>query len=285
MPYAILLAIYFATIAFGFGPYILDDHVFRQTQTALTSRHFTGLGDFLYYQTPVFGPPWSIPFEFPIYQAFAKALHVVSGLTLETSGRVVSIVFFLACFWPIDRILDLLNIEHKPVAVSLILLTPLYLFWSRAFMMETTALFFSLLYLVVFLRILGKDRLELLEAAALLIVGVMAALSKITTFAPLFLVTNLLLAYQFCCWLVARVIERRLIAIGVTQLAIFVVAVLWVEHSDALRSLNALGATQTSDQLRDWIFGPLSQRIDPYIWFALANKVTDIYFPFPLAWR
>ena len=48
---------------------ILDEYGFRQTQTAITSYYFIQDGFKLAYETPAVGYPWSIPFEFPIFQA------------------------------------------------------------------------------------------------------------------------------------------------------------------------------------------------------------------------
>jgi hypothetical protein len=44
----------------------LENHSFRQTQTALTAWWFVRDGFSFAYLTPVGGPPWSIPFEFPL---------------------------------------------------------------------------------------------------------------------------------------------------------------------------------------------------------------------------
>lgn len=110
MSYLFLIVLYCLLISYGFGPYITDDHGFRQTQTAITAQYFSGLHDFLFYITPVLGPPWSIPFEFPLYQGIVKFLYIITNFSLETCGRIVSIVFFLLCFWPINRILNFLAV-------------------------------------------------------------------------------------------------------------------------------------------------------------------------------
>jgi hypothetical protein len=52
----------------GFHHSIFDFHGFRQTQTAISAEFMEHGGPFLRYPTPIFGPPWSIPFEFPLYQ-------------------------------------------------------------------------------------------------------------------------------------------------------------------------------------------------------------------------
>ena len=54
------------------GAPLLDRHDFRQTQTAFTARiyHEDGI-DLLHPKLPVLGPPWEVPFEFPLFQAAA----------------------------------------------------------------------------------------------------------------------------------------------------------------------------------------------------------------------
>jgi hypothetical protein len=48
---------------------LIDRHEFRQTQTALSALFMQpGLEGLLNYETPVLGAPWSIPFEFPLFQ-------------------------------------------------------------------------------------------------------------------------------------------------------------------------------------------------------------------------
>ena len=47
-----LVGVYFTLVSTGFGPYLTDGHGFRQTQTAITARYFSGFSDFLTYQTP-----------------------------------------------------------------------------------------------------------------------------------------------------------------------------------------------------------------------------------------
>jgi dolichyl-phosphate-mannose--protein O-mannosyl transferase len=46
---------------------------------------------------------------------------------------------------------------HRLVFIIMMLASPLYVFWSRTFMIESTALFFSLAYLDLVLRV-GKSR-------------------------------------------------------------------------------------------------------------------------------
>src|SRR5690606_35229229 len=66
-----------------------DLHHFRQSQTAITILYFKDHWSLLDYWTPVMGKPWAIPFELPIYQFLAALFFEFSGLSLETSARLV----------------------------------------------------------------------------------------------------------------------------------------------------------------------------------------------------
>ena len=56
-------------IAGGWRNRSLPGNAFRQTQTAITALFVQREHDFaLAYPTPVLGKPWSVPFEFPLYQ-------------------------------------------------------------------------------------------------------------------------------------------------------------------------------------------------------------------------
>ncbi|HEY8134595.1 MAG TPA: hypothetical protein VIF08_01045, partial [Candidatus Limnocylindrales bacterium] len=59
---------------------LLEHHSFRQTQTAWTALIFHEQGiDLLHPKIPVFGPPWDVPFEFPLFQALG-ALVMNAGV-------------------------------------------------------------------------------------------------------------------------------------------------------------------------------------------------------------
>src|SRR5262245_52526842 len=59
-----------------------DGNPFRQYQTATTARYVVRDGFQLAYETPVLGPPWSIPMEFPVYQASVAAVVRTTGMAL-----------------------------------------------------------------------------------------------------------------------------------------------------------------------------------------------------------
>ena len=145
-----ILALVVAAIAAWFavfyaGQPLLEMHGFRQTQTALTSYWMIEDGWRLAYETPVAGYPWSIPMEFPIYQSIVALTTWLGSFNLDSTGRLVSFCFLLACAWPAFMIVRRLNLPSQVAWVFCALLwsSPIYLFWGRTFMIETAALFFT----------------------------------------------------------------------------------------------------------------------------------------------
>src|SRR5690349_20605428 len=130
----------------GLDKPLLDLHSFRQTQTALSVYWLLHGGPWLAYGTPVLGAPWTIPFEFPLYQ-WIVALLVKPGVPLDIAGRLVSFAFHIGTLWPLwllIRSVGLGRIAFLNTAV-LYMAAPLYLYWSRTFLMESCALFFCCL--------------------------------------------------------------------------------------------------------------------------------------------
>jgi hypothetical protein len=131
-----------------------DAHGFRQSQTALTSYYLLNGGPVLRYETPVLGAPWSIPFEFPVFQWLVAQTARATGMPLFAAGRLVSEAFFVSNLIALVSLLGRFGVRpvHRLVFVILLLVSPAYVFWPRAFMIESTALFFSVAYLDLIMR-------------------------------------------------------------------------------------------------------------------------------------
>ena len=188
-----------AAAAIGWDHTILDTMSFRQCHTALSARFMLGHHYRVLYETPVFGPPWSIPHEFPLYQWLVAGWSTTTGYPLDQSGRLVNRVFFLLSMFPVYCLLRMLGLPtwSRLVTLCLLLVSPFYLFWSRTFMMESTALFFSLWFMACCVAFAQRPRLS--TGVGALALGIVAALTKVTTFAgPLIVVAFLIL------WLGAR---------------------------------------------------------------------------------
>ena len=240
---------------------LIDQHTFRQTQTALTVLYlFTEGRGLLDYQTPVLGQPWSIPFEFPTYQIAVYLFHNIMGVGLSTSGRLVSMLFGLASLLVALRILRLFKVPvHGQLIFALLCLSsPVYLYWNRSFTIESTALFFTLSAFYFYC----KCRLECSRGArhnwrpllGLLCCLVIALLTKATTplALALFIALDLVLLVGRSI-LVMRRIQGILFswafAVGGILLVSFVSLLVWTDHADSLKNANTFGVALTSSRL------------------------------------
>jgi hypothetical protein len=140
-------------LIYGINNGINDLHGFRQSQTALTAYWLDREPHGLAYVTPVLGYPWSVPFEFPVYQ-WIVVLLMKAGVPLVIGGRLVSFAAFVACLVPLKVMARDFNVPNRAFLfiAAIYLACPFYIFWSRTFMIETTALLFSLYWLAGFVR-------------------------------------------------------------------------------------------------------------------------------------
>ena len=254
---------------FNISQPILEEHGFRQTQTALTAYYLQVNGFSFSYETPVVGEPWAIPFEFPIYQEIVALFSLATSINLTIIGRAVNIFFIVMTCIPLAFILKINKIHKSAIygIIALYLSTPLYLFWAGTFMIEGAVLFFTFSFLYYSLELnsgnLSKKNLLLFFAFLLL-----AALQKITTALPVVLVVML---YSFLNWLVfnkGEIRYRLAIFIKIAFLVIIAmsIAMIWVRYSDIVKLENPIGAKLTSKALRGWNFGTLTQRVSKDFW-------------------
>jgi len=257
---AILISLYFQ-LQHIFDP-ILDQHGFRQTQTANTVFWFLEEGIKFTYLTPVFGWPWSTPFEFPIYQILVTWLANAFDIdNLDFAGRVVSLFFYYAIFYPLYLILKRFNIDYKTIVIIFItiLVMPVFIFWSRTFMIESTALFFSLAFIASVLNYEQKDTCINASLLLVLIFSIFASLTKVTTYLVMlaFLFYYVIFSYDLKSFFTRKVF----MILGVVVLTV-ILSVFWTSYGDSIKELNPFGRFITSDALNKWNFGTLDQRFD-----------------------
>lgn len=283
IPSVILLvaaSLYVYGVSGGWMETIGGEHEFRQAQTLLSAREMMRSGLRIVYPTPLFGAPWAIPFEFPLYQWIVAIAAKVTSTGLTQTGRAVSVFFYLMTLVPVAGLLARARFDAKRIVmcISLLLASPLYIFWGRTPMIETTALCFTVWYFY-----LGTDaQSKRTGLSAAVLCGVLAAIVKVTTFAPAMLgVAIVLLARHLPVW---RVIRRDGLrraaadqavradavkfAISATLLLAipFFAATAWTHVADAAKAANPMGKYYVSAQLSAWNFGTLRQKLDPRTW-------------------
>lgn len=272
---AVLTVAYAAYLAIAFAAQPpLDLYAFRQAQTALTAYWFLQDGFKLAYDTPVGGPPFAIPFEFPIYQAIVAGLTRILGLPLDVVGRVTSFVCLVLCVIPVRSITRTLQLPGAVFwcFVALLFSAPIYVYWGRSFMIETAALYFSIAAIGFFVQYLfgGRAVKSMLLFAAF---ATLAVLQKATTWLPVVPVLGIvyLVVEVRASGSVRNLLrDRRTPLIAACFVLPIVVGALWVEYTDQLKLLNPLARQMTSGALNGWNFGTWAQRTSPEIWTTVV---------------
>jgi hypothetical protein len=264
----------------GWNHNLRELHEFRQIQTALTARSIQQEGWTLAYPTPLFGPPWSVPLEFPLYQICVAQLSTTTGLALKASGRAVSLAALYLSLPALYLLLGHVSISpsRRWLALGLLLVTPVYLYYSRAFLIESTALCFALWFLHAYCRAVETRAFGWLILASGF--GVFAGLIKITTFAVVLCPAIAFTAWRL--WLIrltddpnrAARIKLGLIGFAIAGISV-IAAVAWVRYGDAVKRGNPLSQFLVSDTMGDWNFGTLSQRLNLGTWRVLTGHLTD----------
>jgi len=244
------------------GAPLVDKYSFRQTQTALTAYWLSKDGFRLAYETPVAGYPWSIPFEFPIYQYLAALISRTLGASLDPVGRLLSFAFTFACLIPVRSIVRKLALPCSVffAFVCLFFSSSIYLYWGRTFMIESAALFFALCSLPFFLDLLREGRMR--SALWFSLFASLAMLQKVTTELPLLVLLGLTyLGIVLKAGGVRAALRRRSMMTGLVCFVIPVaIGTIWTLYADAVKVENALGAQLTSRALDAWNWGTLKQR-------------------------
>ena len=269
---------------------LLDMHGFRQTQTAISALWMRQEATLIPYQTPVFGHPWFIPYEFPLYQGLAAGLSCL-GVPLDLSGRIVSYVFFVLLLVSVRLIMKAFRLPSSLFYVfgGLYLSSPAYLFWGRAFLIETTALFFCVTgALILIYAARRRHWLPVLAATAFLTVG---TLVKGTTSPQclgfgLAMATLLLFDDDTLSW------QKKLITFALL-LAASILPVLatlgWIHYCDAIKQAGLMSTIHTSRGLRSWyspdlhLFLKNADLLPKRMFLELVGTPWVVYLCLPLA--
>ena len=247
------------------GPY-----EFRQTQTAFAVRGLVqGEGSPLFSYLPVFGQANQVPFEFPIFQIMAAQVSSL-GVTEAFSGRFVSFLMFQVSAiltWVLARHLFGLTVAN----VSLIIFefSPFGMVWGAAFLIESTALTFTLSAIITLEVARRRGMGKLLPLAAFL--AILAFLVKITTPIGWFAGYLAYLAMvERIAWRPTSLV-KKFGPITLTGFLGLMSGVGWSEIANGIKALHPITNQLTSSSLRSWNFGTLEQRLDLGVYLKLAT--------------
>jgi hypothetical protein len=277
----ILLLSFFFSIRYSKQP-LLEFFSFRQTQTAITTFWLLKNGFSFGYETPVIGYPWKIPFEFPFYQSIVALVSSFFKTKIDITGRLVSYFFLLACLIPIRGIVKKMKIDPLFFWIFIILFfsSPIYLFWGRTFMIETTAVFLTLTMLYYSLNFFNPNP-NIFSSIYFVIFCSLALLQKVTTSGPLFLTLFVLIIFN----LIKNKTDfknslRKIIILFFSFFIPLSITFFWIKFTDELKNENEYGKLLTSKSLSNWNYGTYKQIFNynflTFLWSRVAINIGGV---------
>ncbi len=201
---ALAYSLYGVTYHWTMG--FLPGHEFRQAQTAITTYYIDRQDNFgLLYETPILGKPWvSLLLEVPVYEWAVVLLSRAAGVPHHVAARTVSAACFYLMLPAIYLLLGRLRLAkpRRLLVLALVLAAPVYIYYSRAFLMDSMALMFSAWFLLGFVRTMDERSRAWL--ALTVVAGTGAALVKSATLA-----VWLIPAAAYGAWLLWRDVRAR----------------------------------------------------------------------------
>lgn len=251
---------------------LIDLYAFRQTQTAFTIREYMSGNWSIDTPLPVLGPPWSNPYEFPLFQGIAALLGNFSGLAADTAGRVTGLLFFIASGILLAVLIRRwFGTRASLVALVLFQATPFAAQWASASLIEFAATAF-VLGAVVAIDSYSKSKswpLSLL-ATGLLTLGFAVKVTTAVAWALVFLIAAFGMNW--------RVLPKwRAVVTGVAPLGIALgVGLAWTRYADSVKEQDPIGVYLTSSALREWNFGTLGQRLTFEQWDRIFERLPSM---------
>jgi Dolichyl-phosphate-mannose-protein mannosyltransferase len=272
---AVLLTAAVAVHWGAMGQRLVEEHGFRQTQTAMTAVDFKANGiDLLHPRVPVFGVRSEVPFEFPLFQALAT-VPMNLGLEADVAMRATALLCFLITavllYGLLRRVSGMVAAFGALVAF---LFSPFGLQWSHASLVEYLATAGAVGF--VWAGIEWRERRHWGFVALAVVAGSVAMLVKITTgvfwILPLVLYTAARETPGLRAWIRARLDPGLIVAVAVPLVAGFA----WTRHADAIKDANAATRWLTSANLQTWNFGTLAQRQSSQNWTAIFDRMETL---------
>ena len=267
----------------GFMP----GHEFRQAQTAITSYYIDQQNNFsLLYETPVVGKPWvSILMEVPVYEWGVVRLSRATRLPHYMAARTISAACFYLMLPAIYLLLGRYQLARpkRLLVLAVVMTSPVYIFYSRAFLMESIELMCCAWFLSGFVQMMDQRRWYWFILAS--VAGTGAALIKGSTLA-----VWLLPAAGYGAWMLGRDLRARTrwgapLETVFWGLAGVVVPLgmlrLWIDLTDPIKAFHSSAWIFTSKNLSqgNWGLGDIAARFSGQTWRFLLDGWRQAILP------
>ena len=276
---AALIAHFYLTTA-NWNSAFMPGHEFRQAQTAIVTYYIDQQDNFsLRYETPVLGKPWvALPLEVPLYEWSVVALSRATGLPHFKAARGITLACFYLTLPALFLLLGRLGVPRprRLLTLALVLACPVYIFYSRAFLIDSMELMCCTWFLACFVRLMDERRWSWFAATT--VIGICAALIKNTTYA-----LWLLPGAAYVVWLLWRdwrsgrgwlaMLRTALCGLGGVVISL-VLLYWWIGFTDTIKASHPAGAIFTSKSLAAGNYGmfDLGAHFSPTTWRVLLTR-------------
>jgi hypothetical protein len=266
---------------------IVDMWGFRPAQTAASVPYMLHQQAWFANIVPVFGEPWVLVQEFPLYQWCVALLAWSTGTTIDACGRIVSATFAIVTIWPVYLIANAAG-ALAPRRITLLvgtlwLCAPAVVFWGRSFLIETTSVFLALGWLAFYMRFLSMRSYR--DWFLCVAFGCLAATVKIPTLACFIIVGFVLTCAHIWRWRrhwVGELLPLLALA-GLTVLIPAAALFVWSSYADGFLTQNPFAAMLRVSSIPQWYFGSWSDRTSAIIWNWVVRQ-RDLPEALGLAW-
>lgn len=239
------------------GDPLVGFYEFRTTQTAfgIKSLSETTINPFL-AEMPTLGPPWKVPFEFPLFQLLSAILVRFGLFEVDQAGRFVASVSFLVIGFLVYKIGC--NLHDKTVGLIGCIFT---IFSAFGLLVGSEVLIdgFALIGALWAYSKVVSLRVDNIDARSITLICVATSVSglvKINTTVLWVIGTLVFLAVGFQLDL-----PRRL-SVACALVISLIPGFFWTSYADSVKSQGKYTSWLVSDRLNEWHFGTLRDRFD-----------------------
>lgn len=245
---------------------------FRQTQTAWGAKSMFEFGaSFTHTQVPVLGPPFEIPFEFPLFQWLHYVYLIFIGNNIDESGRILALIIFQLSVLMIYLIIrNLYNSQVGTLVVFGAEFNSFNIQWGYAVLIDYLSVLLFLLGIYLILKNTSK-KIFLPIAVGLFTLGTCVKITTYVVFIPLIIYI-----------LVKQNMKYKYVSITIAATMPLIFSYSWNLYADSIKNSNPYTVWLNSKGLIPWNFGTLNQRIDPNIYLRLISRHEDLIFGIPI---